>query len=676
MKLPLSVCLLASALLAALPVNTHGESAALDAAFKHLQTYDWTHSREPLAPISAAAQSATNHPALEKRLADLLNSSAPRAAKDVACRELSLIGTAQAVPALARLLSDEELSHMARFALERINDPSASAALRQALPLLAGGLQIGVVESLGHLKDAPAAPVLAQLLDKNHDNNSAVVLALGRIGTLESERALKKFEGAASETERILVTAARLMAAENLTAVGQATIASNIFHEIYSAPHAGPLRFASLSGLLSVSGADKAEMLLATLLRTTDRQAQTLAAEWLSANPANPVIEALLQRFQSFPDGGQIVLLQLLRNRSHPLAADIARKALRSENVHVRVAALRAIAAAGDTDDVQTLLQISVMPESEETKAARFALANLPGAAVDKKLAERLEAADGAVAVVLLQTLAARHSREGHQAIVSKLNSPGEGQRAALQALASLGDQHHIPALIPLLTDSRTETREQAEMALESIVTRTRVASLGALEESWETADADVRGVLIRQFGIIHGPRALQAVRRGLKDSDAAVRAAAFRVLVEWPGAGALADLVALAKDAEEPGWKPLAFRGLVRLCRDGDMPQVQRLNGLAQAADLAAGRDEKLLVISGLASVPAIASLKRLEKYLDDPEVSQPAAVSIVALAGKLPPASSPEVVPVLRKIRDKTQEQSIKDSAAALIAKLENKS
>ena len=54
----------------------------------------------------------------------VLKSDAPRKAKADACRELARIGGPDAVPALAELLTDEKLAHMARYALETIPDPS------------------------------------------------------------------------------------------------------------------------------------------------------------------------------------------------------------------------------------------------------------------------------------------------------------------------------------------------------------------------------------------------------------------------------------------------------------------------------------------------------------------------------------------------------------------------
>ena len=68
----------------------------------------------------------------EAALIQVLQSSADRKAKADACRELAIVGGKAAVKPLASLLPDEQLSHMARYALETIPDSSVDKALREA----------------------------------------------------------------------------------------------------------------------------------------------------------------------------------------------------------------------------------------------------------------------------------------------------------------------------------------------------------------------------------------------------------------------------------------------------------------------------------------------------------------------------------------------------------------
>ena len=69
----------------------------------------------------------------EAKLIAVLKSDAPQFDKAEACRLLQRCATQAAVPALAALLGDEKLSHMALYALEPLPDPAADEALRAAL---------------------------------------------------------------------------------------------------------------------------------------------------------------------------------------------------------------------------------------------------------------------------------------------------------------------------------------------------------------------------------------------------------------------------------------------------------------------------------------------------------------------------------------------------------------
>jgi HEAT repeat protein len=129
---------------------------------------------------------------VEAKLIAVLKSNASREEKAAACRNLALIGTGASVPALAELLGDEKLGHMARYALEPIPDPAVDAALRDALGKLKGRPLVGVVGSVGVRRDAQAVERLAGLLkDGDAEVAQAAAKALGRIGTQSAVKALE-----------------------------------------------------------------------------------------------------------------------------------------------------------------------------------------------------------------------------------------------------------------------------------------------------------------------------------------------------------------------------------------------------------------------------------------------------------------------------------------------------
>lgn len=181
--------------LGATPAETAPDAAALDAAFDALKSYNWGTDTAPLDPIESAAVAALGDPALRKdletRLAAALEADISRDAKDVVCRVLRKMASASSVPALARMLPDKDLSHMARYALERIDDPAAGRALRDALPKAEGALKAGLAGSLGSRRDAAAVPALVDLLgDDDAATVAAAATALGSIATPEAASAL------------------------------------------------------------------------------------------------------------------------------------------------------------------------------------------------------------------------------------------------------------------------------------------------------------------------------------------------------------------------------------------------------------------------------------------------------------------------------------------------------
>ena len=174
------------------------DNAAVDKAIASLKTYDYGTDRNTLKPIDEAVIASYGNTSarkeLEGKLVAVLGENVSRDAKDYCCRILRVIGSADCVPTLASLLSDKELSHSVRYALQSIPDPAAGKALREALPKSSGALKVGIIGSLGARRDVEAVAAMAECLT---DTDKAIVKAaahaLGAIGTVEASKALTDF---------------------------------------------------------------------------------------------------------------------------------------------------------------------------------------------------------------------------------------------------------------------------------------------------------------------------------------------------------------------------------------------------------------------------------------------------------------------------------------------------
>jgi HEAT repeat protein len=231
----------------------------LDKAFEVLKTYDWGTDRNLVKPIDDAVVAthgdAVARKELETRLAAVLTTGISRDAKDYVCRSLMVVGTAESVPTLAGLLVDKDLSHMARYALERIPAPQAAQAMRDALPKLSGALKVGVIGSLGVRRDAESVPALASLLADAADKAvaRAAACALGDIGTPDAAKELAEFAQLASDDRMSAVADAALTCAERLLAAGNKADAMNVYKSLKADNQPKQVRMAAMRGLLSVA---------------------------------------------------------------------------------------------------------------------------------------------------------------------------------------------------------------------------------------------------------------------------------------------------------------------------------------------------------------------------------------------------------------------------------------
>ena len=228
-------------------------------AFEALKKFDWGTDLSVLSPIDDAAVAAHGDPAvsqdLENRLLAALKENLSRDAHGYVCRKLLIVGTAASVPALAGQLGNKEQSHMARYALERMNVPEAGAALRDALGTVSGSQKIGVISSLGSRRDPAAAAPLGKLLRSDDPAVArAAALALGMIGTVESAAVLQAALPSANGDKQVLIDGL-LACAEALLATDKHAEAKAIYQSLAGEQQPRLIRLAATRGLLACARA-------------------------------------------------------------------------------------------------------------------------------------------------------------------------------------------------------------------------------------------------------------------------------------------------------------------------------------------------------------------------------------------------------------------------------------
>jgi type 1 glutamine amidotransferase/HEAT repeat protein len=234
------------------------KGSGLEQQLAKIKAYDFGDSRAALTEFSDEIRKAYGKPdevkKYEAALLDVLQSDAKYAGKQYACRELSLIGTDASVPVLAGMLTNQEYSDMARYALERIPGEATDKALCAALTKADGKAKIGIVNSLGERGCAAATADIAKCTEGSDKALcEAAVAALGKIGNADCVTALNKALQSAPDNQKPPIYDALLKAAEKTLSKGDRAGAMKIYVALNQQSAPKLIRTAAINGIANAS---------------------------------------------------------------------------------------------------------------------------------------------------------------------------------------------------------------------------------------------------------------------------------------------------------------------------------------------------------------------------------------------------------------------------------------
>ncbi|MBI3850995.1 MAG: HEAT repeat domain-containing protein [Verrucomicrobia bacterium] len=604
------------------------------------------------------------------KLIGVLKSKAGRKEKADACRELAVIGTSKAVPVLVGLLADEELTHMARYALETIPDPGVDQALRGELTRLKGRPLVGVIGSLGVRKDAKAVKPLSQLLGHTDPEVAqAAARALGKIGTAEAAKAIENALPTTAPANRLAFCEGLFRCAETFTSKGKTKEAIALYDRLRGlteVPH--QVRAGALRGAIITRGQGGLG-LLKEFLTSSDRVLFNAAVRASLEMSGADVTRVLTTSLPQLPADNQIVLMQALGSRGDDLAVSALATQARAGAKATRVAALRAVAAIGHSSSVPVMVELIEDPENEISQAALDGLAGIPGREADTVVLNMVKSPKAERRIAGIELIGRRRMATAAPALLTAVSDSDAKVRAStLQRLGRLGTPAEVPDLIKLLLRS-TDTQDLDGLAEALSGICTRAGSPAPATEQIITALASAqpaqKGALLNVLGAVGGEKALASVRAGLSDPNAEVRDAALRALSEWPDAAAGPDLLQVVRSAANGNQRDVAFRGYVRLARESGGTPAEKLKMLTEAATLTTSPQEKMLVLAGLGDILSVESLRLVTPHLSDPAVADEAGAAAVKIAEKLDAKDSADIGTSLNQVLKSAKSPQILDQA-----------
>ena len=187
---------------------------------------------------------------------------------------------------------------------------------------------------------------------------------------------------------------------------------------------------------------------------------------------------------------------------------------------------------------------------------------------------------------------------------------------------------------------------------------------------------ASVRCSLLRVLGGIANAGAFEALSNALKDQNAAVEDAAVRALAAWSDAAAAEVLLDIYGRTQNRTHRLLALRGFARLMAmpAGNRPVEKTLDMCRRATARADGEEEQKLVLSALANVAHVETLRMAKPFVHNETVRAEAATACIRIAGAILEAHPVQARAAMDDVLAVLQDENLRNQAEEIIRKIDS--
>ncbi len=580
---------------------------------KAAATYEPGQSREPFRRIEEwVAQSVSDgatRKALEAGLVQLLAPSATFEARRFACKQLGIIGSKAALPALAPLLKSDETAGIACLALATYPPGNADEMLRTALVSAPSAARIQIINTLGDRRDSDSVKLLAQwAAAADRSVAEAAVAALGKIGDEDAWKALTALRKTAPSPLDPVLTEAAIRCAAGLAASGNDKMATAAYQSLLIPSQPAYVRRAAMQGLLQLDK-DQGELRILQAVRGSDSAVKPVAiaaVPFLRSKRASERFAAELPRLQPQE---QVWLIDSLALRADLVARSAIAKSLAAPDPQVRRAAIAALGRVGDASSVALFARaLANSDDPEERRAIEAALIGLSGGPpIDKAIVGELKQSSSTARACLIGVLARRQGPVANTVFFEEAdNTDPAVAQAAFRALAKTAGASDLPAVLrKLLAVRDAAVRAEAEGAAAQAIGKVEDApsrSAAVLDALRKAQGDDSIIALLRLLPRCGDAQALVVLKAAQQDSSAPVRETAVRALAEWPDASAWDVLVGIYRQGSTEALRSVALRGLVRLAGEGNAhPDSKLMDQYRQLLSASRGDADLKLILGAL---------------------------------------------------------------------------
>jgi HEAT repeat protein len=508
-------------------------------------------------------------------------------------------GTETAVPELKKLLVYEELNTVVRTALVNIGN-NGIVALRESLESLQGKNLSGVIESLAAVRDEKSETQLIKLTE-NTDPVVAksAILALGKIA---SENAVKQIKTILSNNnspfQQDAATAA-LVAAEQLLADNNNGNNNNTAMEIFNVLRQHP-EFPAVWSAATESYILRDETnglpIFAELL-TSNNETAFKTARNIAVKTKSPKIgQLILDHLPQFSGNKKSALIETLGIRKELSAVPELMESATSEDMPVKIAAIKALGKIGDMKSISTIFVAISSSDKTVADAGKESLTMLQGTDFNETIIKSLDSKDNIFRLTALQVIEERRITEAVEKIKTLFNDSDSHIRVAAYhafsqiIVATPADLEFLINLLQKLPSDAETEKNGLRDALTTVCRKTsaRDESVTVIEKFKNTGELKNKLFLMDLLYFIGNRSACNVIAEFAKSTENEIVDHATMLLGKWGTPDAAPFLIDLAANHPVEKYRIRMLSGYIRIIRQFGLPLEQKLAMIQKAEEIA----------------------------------------------------------------------------------------
>ncbi len=623
-----------------LRVYEYGKSRGID--------LNWVEQQIGLASVDGAVRTR-----VEDAVIASLAEAKTNDAKQFLCRQLVTIGSARCVPQLASMLTDAEMSHMARYALGRVEAPEAGEALHEALDNTTGKTKAGVINTLVQSDYTAAATDIVGLVnDPDDDVAIAAIRGAGRFGGKPAVTVLRGMRPSATEDIQVEIDSALLNCARGLIQDGDKAAAAEIYREYHTGEYPEHLRTAGLQGLVEVSGSGAIAILLEAI-KGEDPDIRRNAVMMMASIKGSETTAAFIDLVESAPVDAQELIVRSFAARGDVSAVPVILELTMSNDRNVRQASFEALGDIGGPEAIPSLAKAAASARGPEREIARSSLVRMRGKGIDKAFIQQANRGDSDIRLEVIRAIGLRMDYEPFATLqdLATTDEDRDIRREAIISMGRIGKPSDLDKIVGLAIAPRSPKDRDAVLRAVGIVFNEMHDASAQAEPvlaALKTASDAARASLLILLSTPATSDALDAVSSAVASSNSEVSDAAIRALGEWPNPAPVEQLYQIATESDNEIHKILALRGYIRLAPLTSDPTKSYVNALK----LATRDDEIRMILGGLHHAGTRKAFDIALSYADNPTFEAEACSAVVKVASVYCWREPAKVKAVLEKI------------------------